>query len=81
MTGYYVYILFSPKLNKYYIGSTNNLQRRLSDHNRGKSTFTKPGIPWELKHFEEFESKTQACQREMEIKRRKDRKYIENLIK
>jgi putative endonuclease len=81
MPAFYTYILYSPKLHKYYIGSTNDLFRRINDHNRGKSTFTKTGIPWELRHFEEFETKTQAVQREMEIKKRKDKNYIESLFR
>jgi putative endonuclease len=80
MPGFFTYILFSPKLNKYYIGSTNDLARRINDHNRGKSTFTKNAIPWELKYFEEFDTKAEAYQREIEIKKRKDSKYIESLF-
>jgi putative endonuclease len=77
---FYTYILFSSKLNKYYIGSTNNLLRRIEDHNRGKSGFTRVGVPWELKYVEEYKTKSQAYQREMEIKKRKDRKFIESLF-
>ncbi|MBP6687235.1 MAG: GIY-YIG nuclease family protein [Lacibacter sp.] len=32
----YCYILYSDKLNKYYVGSTSDLERRFNDHNRGK---------------------------------------------
>ncbi|MGM0946474.1 MAG: GIY-YIG nuclease family protein [Bacteroidota bacterium] len=32
---YFVYILFSPKTNKYYVGSTDNLESRLKHHNAG----------------------------------------------
>jgi putative endonuclease len=41
----YLYILFSEKLNKYYVGSTTDLERRLVEHNRGKEKFTKTGLP------------------------------------
>ncbi len=37
----YCYILYSTKLNKYYVGSTPDIDRRLQDHNRGKEKFTK----------------------------------------
>ena len=77
---FYAYIIFSQKLNKFYIGSTNDLQRRLQDHNRGKTSFAKQGLPWQLKYWEEFASRKEAVKREMEIKKRKDRKYIEKLI-
>ncbi|MFM9910695.1 MAG: GIY-YIG nuclease family protein, partial [Chitinophagaceae bacterium] len=43
----YTYILFSAKLNKYYVGACINLERRFYEHNIGHSKFTRPGIPWE----------------------------------
>ena len=48
------YILFSQKLDKYYIGACTNLDRRLYEHNIGHTKFTKTGMPWELKYFEAF---------------------------
>jgi putative endonuclease len=43
-----VYILFSDSRNLFYVGMTNNLERRLEEHNSGKSGFTKSGMPWRL---------------------------------
>ena len=80
MEKFYTYILFSKTKNSYYIGSTNNIERRLAEHNRGKSTYTKRGIPWTLVYKEEFETKALAYQREMKIKAWKSRKMIEELI-
>jgi len=77
---YYTYILYSQKLDKFYVGSTNDVVRRLADHNRGKSGFTRTGIPWVLKYSEKFNDRASAVRREMEIKKRKERKYIELLI-
>jgi putative endonuclease len=74
------YILFSEKLNKYYIGACSDLKRRLYEHNIGHSKFTSTGIPWVLKYTEEFESLAEAKKRESAIKKMKSRKYIENLI-
>ena len=48
---YTLYILFSKSLNKFYVGYTNDLNRRLSEHNRVKGKFTDSGIPWELKEY------------------------------
>ncbi|MFZ5948154.1 GIY-YIG nuclease family protein [Stygiobacter electus] len=42
---YYVYVLYSLSLNKRYVGSTSDLTNRISEHNSGKSKFTKGGIP------------------------------------
>ena len=75
-----LYILYSPKLNKYYVGSTSDLERRLADHNRGKEKFTKTGIPWHLVYSEEFSELKAARTRELFIKKQKSRKYIEQLI-
>ena len=74
------YILFSEKLNKYYIGSTTDIERRLHDHNRGKEKFTRTGIPWILVYTEALETLTLARKRELQIKKQKSRKYIEQLI-
>ena len=76
----YCYILYSKKLNKYYVGSCINLDRRLYEHNIGHSTFTSIGVPWELVYKEEFATAREAKQKEMKIKKMKSRKYIENLI-
>jgi putative endonuclease len=76
----YCYILYSQKLNKYYVGSTSDIERRLDEHNRGKEKFTRTGMPWVLVFKEAFESLQNARRREQYIKRQKSRKYIENLI-
>jgi putative endonuclease len=41
---FFVYMLFSQKLNKYYIGSSQNIEERILRHNIGHSSFTKNGI-------------------------------------
>ena len=74
------YILYSLKLNKYYVGSTTDIERRLEEHNRGKEKFTKTGSPWRLVYKEEFGELRQARQREYYIKKMKSRKFIEDLI-
>ena len=76
----YTYILFSEKLNKYYIGACTDLERRLYEHNIGHSKFTSTGIPWVLKYFERFTTLPEAKKRESAIKKMKSRKYIENLV-
>jgi putative endonuclease len=76
----FVYIIYSAKVNKYYIGACTKLDRRLYEHNIGHSTFTSTGVPWELKYTEQFSSLPEAKKREKEIKNRKSRVYIESLI-
>jgi putative endonuclease len=75
-----LYILFSEKLNKYYIGACTNLDRRLYEHNIGHSKFTSKGIPWTLVYQEAFDDLISAKRREAQIKKMKSRKYIEELL-
>jgi putative endonuclease len=77
---YYCYILYSAKLDKYYIGSTGDLEGRLQRHNTSNHGFTSTGKPWEIKYFETFESKTEAMKRELLLKSWKNRKSLEDLI-
>ena len=76
----FVYILFSEKLNKFYVGACIDIDRRLYEHNIGHSKFTSAGVPWELKYKEEFTRLQEAKKREVYIKKMKSRKYIEALI-
>ena len=76
----YVYIIYSSKVNKYYVGACSDLNRRLYEHNIGHSKFTSTGTPWELKYSELFSNLQDAKKRELEIKKKKSRIYIEQLI-
>ena len=77
---YFVYILFSEKVNKYYVGSCQDIQDRLLRHNQGRSKFTKTGIPWTLAYSENYETRSEAYRREMEIKKKKSRVFIAQLV-
>ena len=77
---FYCYILYSKKLGKYYIGSTSNLQGRLQRHNTSNHGFTSTGKPWELRYSENFETKQEAMQRELQLKKWKNRDLLEELI-
>lgn len=61
---WFVYILYSKRIDKYYIGITDNLELRLERHNQGWGKFTKGGIPWKLVYSEKFASKQEAMKRE-----------------
>jgi putative endonuclease len=80
MSNWFIYILFSFKINRYYVGSTDDLGWRLERHNSGWGRYTKKGIPWKLVYYETYQTKSEALKREKEIKRKKSRKYIESLI-
>lgn len=80
MKKFFTYILCSEKTNHYYIGQSEDLKKRLIEHNEGRVKSTKHGVPWRLSYFEEFETRSEAYKREQQIKKRKSRKFIETLI-
>ena len=77
---YFVYILFSDSLNRYYIGSTKDIAKRIEVHLWNHQGFTSKAKDWQLRYQEVFETKTEALAREKHIKRWKSRKMIEKLI-
>jgi putative endonuclease len=78
---FYVYILQSKALGRFYIRSTDDLDRRISEHLRGHSPATQGRGLWELVHKEIFESLLEARRRESEIKRWRSAKMIQALIR
>lgn len=57
---YYVYILKSKKIEKFYTGVTSDLKRRMKEHNSGNSDFTAWSGPYELVWYGAFSSKEKA---------------------
>ena len=78
---FFLYILYSPSLNKYYVGFTgDSMQERLRKHNSNHEGFTGGSADWELKYSEKYDTKEEALKREKQIKNWKSRKLIEKLI-
>ena len=80
---FYIYILYSTKAGKYYVGVTSDVLRRLEEHNNpikpGK--FTAKHLPWELMaSFECTKSRGDALKIEKFIKNQKSKIFIEKLI-
>ncbi len=73
---YYTYILKSEKKDRFYIGSTGNINNRLKKHNSGSVKSTKAYRPWKIVYLEEYETNTEARRRENEIKSWKNKKRI-----
>lgn len=65
---FYVYCLESEKNDKLYFGYTNNLKRRLKEHNQGLNFSTKGGIPWKVIYYEGCIDKDDAERREKYFK-------------
>lgn len=77
---FFTYILYSSKIGKYYIGNTQDIEKRICKHNKGYNKSTKGGIPWELVYYELYTTRVKAYKREKEIKSQKKREYIHRLI-
>ena len=56
----YVYLLESASSGQRYVGTTNDLKRRLADHNAGKSPHTSKFIPWRLVTYVAFDDRVKA---------------------
>jgi putative endonuclease len=65
---HYVYFIKSKGCNFQYIGSTDDLKNRLSEHNRGDGLSTKPYAPFELVYYEAYSDKNDALDREKALK-------------
>ncbi len=78
---YVVYILQSDKDGSFYIGHTARLDDRLRRHNEGRSLYTRAKIPWRVIYQEECVTRSQAMERERELKKQKSRVCIERWVR
>ncbi len=76
-----VYILFSLKDKKLYIGYTTNLKKRLTDHFHGRSKATAPRRPFKLIYCEYFFSKHDAYRREKYLKTSAGKKMLRLMLR
>ena len=77
-----VYVLYSIKFDKIYIGYTSNLEQRLISHNiLATKGYTIKFRPWTILFTEEFNNISDALKREKELKSGVGRKYIWKLVK
>lgn len=78
---YYIYVLLSKKDNRFYTGFTDNIRRRISEHNSGKVESTKNRRPFDLVYFEGCRNKNDALHREKYLKTTYGKRYIRNRLK
>jgi putative endonuclease len=77
---YYIYVIWSNKLRKRYVGSCQDIEKRLRQHNAGKTPFTLRGIPWILIHQEAFKTRSEALKREKFLKSGIGRKWLDEML-
>ena len=76
---YYVYLIktINSRINKTYVGYTNNLRNRLDKHNSNKGARSTKGFKWSLIYKKKFISKSKAMSYEYKLKKnRKKRNEI-----
>ncbi|MCK4904658.1 GIY-YIG nuclease family protein [bacterium] len=78
---FYVYVLLSLKDNNFYIGFSENLKKRIKDHNSGRNTSTKIRRPLELVYYEAHLSKEDALRREEYFKTSKGKSTLRQMLR
>jgi putative endonuclease len=78
---FFVYIIEAVESKRYYIGQTENLQNRIDKHNEGRNLSTKAYIPWQLKWWKGFDTRSEAIRIERLLKGIKKRILLEKYVK
>lgn len=78
---FYVYVLQSIKNKEFYIGSTENLVRRVKEHNLGLNQSTKPYKPWKLIYYEACRNRLDAKRRERYLKTSEGGRLLRRRVK
>ncbi|MBP9869307.1 GIY-YIG nuclease family protein [Patescibacteria group bacterium] len=78
---YFVYVLRSLTDGGWYVGFTEDVDRRLQDHNQGKNVSTKPRRPFVLIYYEAYLNKYDALGREKFLKSGSGRRFLEKQMR
>jgi len=76
---FFVYVLRSEVTGRRYVGSCQDLERRLAQHNARQSKATRPGFPWVLVHAERFAKREEAVCRERFLKTGRGRDELDRI--
>jgi putative endonuclease len=77
---FFVYVLYSEALNRYYVGQSANLVKRMTEHLAGLARFTCAAKDWELVFVQCVSDRRDAVLLERRIKKAKSRKTIERFV-
>jgi len=78
---YTVYVLLSSRNGRRYIGITENIERRIEEHNAGKTKSTRYIRPLKLVYSEVYDSRIEAYKREKSLKSGQGRAYLDEVLK
>jgi putative endonuclease len=77
---FYVYAISNKVKNYIYVGLTNNVERRLDEHNSGQNKTTRPYKPYKLILVEKFETRLEARLREKYLKSGIGKEFLKRII-
>ena len=77
---YWVYVLRSRSSGRLYTGSTNNLERRLGEHNQRHTASTRGKGPWEIVYREKVGDRAEARARERFLKSGRGREFLKGAL-
>jgi putative endonuclease len=77
----FVYIIYSEKLNLFYKGQTQNLDKRIERHNNESEKATKNGCPWKLIWSDSKDSRSEALKLENKLKNLSRKRLIQFMLK
>lgn len=77
---FFVYALVSDNNQRIYVGFSSNLEKRLIEHNSGKTKSTKGFRPWKLLYFEEVPNRALARQKEKYYKSGVGKEFLKSLL-
>ncbi len=81
MIMFYTYVLMSNQTDQFYAGWTNNLLRRIKEHNQGLNESTKFGKPWKLIYYEVCLERSDAMRRERYFKTTQGKRLLRRRLK
>ncbi|MBI4158284.1 MAG: GIY-YIG nuclease family protein [Candidatus Yanofskybacteria bacterium] len=81
MKFYYVYVLYNKSKNFIYIGYSEDLKQRVTEHNKGRIKSTKFFLPLELIYYEAYKNKKDAKRREPYLKTNRGRTTLATMLK
>jgi len=77
---YYTYILKSENFKKYYTGKTDDVDKRLREHNTGRSNYSRRYMPWKVVYAECFSTEVEAVRREKYFKSAPGRRWLKKNV-
>ncbi len=78
----YIYILYNVVHDKFYIGQTYSLSKRIVEHQTGKGQYTsRYSGDWKFVYYESYQSRAEAMRRERQLKRLKSKEYLKRFVK